>query len=130
MNLLMQGTKFELAERYTAAAKLLFLTFWYSSIFPGAFFWCAFAMQVIYYLDKLSLTRTWKRVPRLGSTISQFNRRYFLPLSIVGESDNFLLASAHRDFFLTDASLLQPWRYSRPITGQVFHSTTFVPMNP
>lgn len=83
MNLLMQGTKFELAERYTAAAKLLFLTFWYCSIFPGAFFWCAFALQVIYYLDKFSLMRTWKRVPKLGSTISQFNRRYFLPLSIV-----------------------------------------------
>ena len=85
MNLQMQGTVFELAERYTAAAKLLFLTFWYSSIYPGAFFWCAFAMQVIYYLDKLSLMRTWKKVPKLGSTISQFNRTYFLPLSIVGK---------------------------------------------
>jgi hypothetical protein len=85
MNLNMQGSKFELAERYTAVAKLLFLTFWYCSVFPMAFFWCALALQIIYYLDKLSLTRTWKRVPKLGSTISQFNRTFFLPLSLIGE---------------------------------------------
>jgi hypothetical protein len=85
MNLNMQGSPFELAERYTAASKLLFLTFWYSALFPGAFFFCAFALQVIYFLDRLSLMRTWKRVPRLGSTISEFNRTYFLPLSILGK---------------------------------------------
>ena len=85
MNLNMQGSKFELAERYTAVAKLLFLTFWYCSIFPMAFFWCALALQIIYYLDKLSLTRTWKRVPKLGATISQFNRTYFLPASVIGK---------------------------------------------
>jgi hypothetical protein len=50
-----------------------------------AFFWCAFSLQVIYYLDKLSLTRTWKRVPKLGATIAQFNRTYFLPVSVIGE---------------------------------------------
>ena len=84
MNLMMQGSIVELAERYTAVAKLLFLTFWYCAIYPGAFFFCAFALQTIYFLDRLSLMRTWKRVPKLGSTISQFNRRYFLPLSVLG----------------------------------------------
>lgn len=83
MNLNMQGSKFELAERYTAVAKLLFLTFWYCSIYPGAFFFCAFSLQVIYFMDRLSLMRTWKRVPKLGVAISKFNRTYFLPLSML-----------------------------------------------
>jgi len=37
MNLNMQGSKFELAERYTAVAKLLFLTFWYVSSIQDQF---------------------------------------------------------------------------------------------
>lgn len=84
MNLNMQGSRFELAERYTAVAKLLFLTFWYCSIYPGTFFFCAFSLQVIYFMDRLSLMRTWKRVPKLGIAISKFNRTYFLPLSMLG----------------------------------------------
>jgi len=83
MNLNMQGTKFELAERYTAVAKLLFLTFWYCSIYPGTLFLCAFSLQVIYFLDRFSLMRTWKRIPKLGVTISKFNRTYFFPLSLL-----------------------------------------------
>ena len=84
MNINMQGTQVELAERYTSVSKILFLTFWYSAIYPASFFICAFAMQVIFTMDKFSLTRTWKRSPRLGSRISRFNRSYFTPLSIVG----------------------------------------------
>lgn len=83
MNINMQGTQVELAERYTSVSKILFLTFWYCAIYPATFFICAFALQVIFVMDKFSLTRTWKRSPRLGSRISKFNRSYFLPLSIV-----------------------------------------------
>jgi hypothetical protein len=86
MNLNMQGSPFELAERYTTASKLIFLTFWYSVIYPAGFFFCAFALQVIYFLDRFSLMRTWKRAPHLGSTISKFNRTYFLPLSVLGKN--------------------------------------------
>ena len=84
MNLCMQGTPFELAERYTTMSKLLFLTFWYCAIYPGAFIICAFALTIIYYMDKFSLMRTWKRASRLGTKISEFNRIYFLPLSVLG----------------------------------------------
>ncbi|CAB9498796.1 protease [Seminavis robusta] len=83
MNVHMQGTQVELSERYTSISKLLFLTFWYCSIFPGTFFICALCLQVINFMDRFSLTRTWKRQPRLGSRISRFNRAYFLPLSVV-----------------------------------------------
>ena len=85
MNICMQGTQIELAERYTSVAKMLFLTLWYCSIYPASLFICAFALQIIFFMDKFSLTRTWKRSPRLGSRISRFNRAYFLPLSIVGK---------------------------------------------
>jgi hypothetical protein len=83
MNLAMQGAEVELAERYTNMTKLLFLTLWYCSIFPGALFMCSFALCVNYFADGFSLMRTWKRLPNLGTRISRFSRRYFFSTAIV-----------------------------------------------
>lgn len=89
MNLLFQGTVYELAERYTDMTKvneilfwfvpyltcshssyfmlkIMFLCLWYSAIFPGAFFLCSFSLLIKYYVDRFSLMRTWKRAPQLG----------------------------------------------------------------
>jgi hypothetical protein len=66
MNVLMQGTEVELAERYTNMTKMLFLTLWYCAIFPSSFFMCSVAMLVNYFLDRFSLMRTWKRPSLLG----------------------------------------------------------------
>jgi hypothetical protein len=55
MNLNMQGQEFELAERYTNMTKILFLTFWYCSIYPGTFFMCSFALFVNFFMDRFSL---------------------------------------------------------------------------
>jgi len=83
MNLSMQGQSFELAERYTNMTKILFLTLWYCSIYPGALFMCSFTLGVNYFTDRFSLMRTWKRIPQLGTRISKFSRRYFFSTAIV-----------------------------------------------
>jgi hypothetical protein len=83
MNLQFQGTPFELAERYTNMTKIVFLALWYCAIYPGALFMCAFALFIIYFVDRFSLMRTWKRQPHLGTMISEVSRRYFFALAIV-----------------------------------------------
>jgi hypothetical protein len=83
MNILMQGTAVELAERYTNMTKILFLTLWYCAIYPAAFFLCAVALSINYFADRFCLMRTWKRPPLLGVQMSQFSRRYFFSLAIV-----------------------------------------------
>uniref|UniRef100_A0A7S2YHU2 CSC1/OSCA1-like cytosolic domain-containing protein n=1 Tax=Entomoneis paludosa TaxID=265537 RepID=A0A7S2YHU2_9STRA len=83
MNLCMQGQPFELAERYTNMTKILFLTVFYLSIFPGALFLCSFALFVNYFTDRFSLMRTWKRAPNYGPRMSEFSRTYFIPCAMV-----------------------------------------------
>lgn len=86
MNLNMRGLDFELAERYTNMTKSLFLALWYFSIFPWALFMCSFALLVNFFVDRFSLMRTWKPAPALGTTISQFSRRYFFSTAIIAMS--------------------------------------------
>ena len=82
MNLLMGGTEYTVAERYTNTTKTLFLTFYYCAIFPSAFFMCAFTLIVNFYVDKFSLMRTWKPAPALGPYIAKFSRVYFMSSAI------------------------------------------------
>lgn len=82
-NLLFAGTQYELAERYTDMTKILFLTLWYCSIYPGAFFMCAFSLGIKYFVDRFCLMRVWKRAPALGTKISSFSRQYFFSLALV-----------------------------------------------
>lgn len=55
MNLLMGGALYELAERYTNMTKLLFLAFWYCSIYPMSLFLCAAATFINFFSDRFSL---------------------------------------------------------------------------
>jgi hypothetical protein len=57
--------------------KIMFLAFWYSSIFPGALFLGAIALWVNYYTDRFSLMRTWKRAPHVSREISSYSQHYF-----------------------------------------------------
>ena len=82
MNSFMRGEEWNLAERYTNMSKIVFLTLWYSSIFPIGFLYCALALSINYFTDRYNLMRTWRQAPRLGSHISTFSRRYFFPLAI------------------------------------------------
>lgn len=83
MNLKMQGSVFELAERYTNMTKILFLALWYCTVYPGALLMCCCALFINYFMDRFALMRTWKRPPKLGSKISEFSRRYFFSLAIL-----------------------------------------------
>lgn len=73
-------------SRYTNMTKILFLTLWYCSIYPGALFMCSFALAINYFTDGFSLMRTWKKLPQLGTRISRFSRRYFFSTAIVAMS--------------------------------------------
>mmetsp|Transcript_13637 Transcript_13637/g.29499 ORF Transcript_13637/g.29499 Transcript_13637/m.29499 type:complete len:1595 (+) Transcript_13637:323-5107(+) len=82
MNLLMSGTEYTVAERYTNMTKTLFLTFYYCAIYPSAFFLCSLTLFVNFYVDKYSLMRTWRPTPTLGPHIAKFSRAYFMTSAI------------------------------------------------
>ena len=69
--------------RYTNMTKILFLTLWYCSVYPVAWFLCSITLFVNYFTDRYSLMRTWKRPPQLGTTVSKVSRRYFFNLAII-----------------------------------------------
>jgi len=82
MNVLFQGTPYDLADRYTDLTKLMVLCIFYCSVFPSSFFLCAIGLTVKYQTDKYNLLRTWKRAPALGSVISRVSRKYFFLIGI------------------------------------------------
>eukprot|EP00986_Skeletonema_menzelii_P020078 scaffold30079_cov154-Skeletonema_menzelii.AAC.6 len=82
MNLLMSGTEYTIAERFTNMTKQLFLAFYYCAIYPSIFFICAVTLFVNYYVDKFSIMRSWKPAPMLGASIAKFSRIYFMTTSV------------------------------------------------
>lgn len=83
MNLRFQGGFYELAERYTDMTKVLFLTFFYSAIFPVGFFFCTLTLFVHYWVDKFCLLRSWAPAPIIGTEIAVFSRNYFFSLTLL-----------------------------------------------
>jgi len=49
------GAEYELAERYTTVTKLVFLCFFFSTLYPVGFFVCAIALTITYFVDKFCL---------------------------------------------------------------------------
>ena len=49
MNLYFSGGGYDIGERYTNVTRVLFLTFWYSAIFPMAFFFAAAILTLSYW---------------------------------------------------------------------------------
>ena len=62
--------------------KVLFLTLWYCPIYPAALFLCSFALVVGFYVDRISLTRSWAPSPKISSEISRINRTFFIPAAV------------------------------------------------
>lgn len=48
----MKGFEVFVAERYAAFTKLVLLSIWYCPIYPAVFFFCAFALFILYFVDK------------------------------------------------------------------------------
>ncbi|CAM9878272.1 unnamed protein product, partial [Hapterophycus canaliculatus] len=66
MNVFFQGALWNLAERYTDMIKTVVVGLFYSAIVPTGLFVTAGAMIMLYWVDKYSLLRLWKRPPVSG----------------------------------------------------------------
>lgn len=83
MNMCFNGGRCELAERYTNMMKILFLCFFFSALFPGAFVLSAASLLLHYFVDRFCLTRVWAPMPMIGSHVAQFNRTTVIPVLLV-----------------------------------------------
>jgi len=80
---LFQGTAYELSERYTNMTSVLFLTFYYATIFPAGYFFAALTLAVHYWTDKYSLLRIWSPAPKIGTKLSVFCRSFIVVTLLV-----------------------------------------------
>ncbi|CAN0191938.1 unnamed protein product [Discosporangium mesarthrocarpum] len=78
MNVFYQGAEWHLAERYTDVIKTLFVGLFYSAIAPSGLIITLTAMATMYWVDKYSLLRLWKRPPAYNASLSSYARKYIL----------------------------------------------------
>ena len=78
MNLLFSSKEYSIGERYTDVTKLLFLTCFYATIYPAAWYFAAATLSVYYWVDKFCVLRTWKQGPKISGKISIYSVYYFL----------------------------------------------------
>jgi hypothetical protein len=83
MSKFFRGTRYDLSERYTNMTKVIFMTFYYSMIFPASYFLAAATLAVHYWVDKFCLLRVWAPAPELGSSIGKVSRNYFLKFACI-----------------------------------------------
>jgi len=83
MRMHFQGSEFYLADVYTGMSKILFLCFWYASIFPAAYFLTAFTLMVHYFSYKFAILRTYRVGPKLGSKLASIGRCYIFPVAVL-----------------------------------------------
>ncbi|CAM9629055.1 unnamed protein product [Scytosiphon promiscuus] len=76
MNVFFQGALWNLAERYTDMIKTVVVGLFYSAIVPTGLFITAAAMIMLYWVDKYSLLRLWKRPPAYNESLSSQTRMY------------------------------------------------------
>lgn len=77
------GAKFELAERYTDATKVLFVSLFFSAILPEAFFLGAAALLIQFAVGKFCLMRLWRPTPDIGPHLASLSRNYFFSSALV-----------------------------------------------
>mmetsp|Transcript_1459 Transcript_1459/g.2883 ORF Transcript_1459/g.2883 Transcript_1459/m.2883 type:complete len:1129 (+) Transcript_1459:720-4106(+) len=123
MNRLFKGLDVELAERYTNMTKIMFLAFWYSSIFPGGLLFSTVALTVNYYTDRFSLMRSWQRAPSVGNEIAVFSRQYFLSAAcvILAAMSSFYWAAFPFDNLCKDEDRI----YDGPVENIVINTTEY-----
>eukprot|EP00752_Nemacystus_decipiens_P002303 g2179.t1 len=78
MNVFFQGALWNLAERYTDMIKTVVVGLFYSAIVPTGLFITAGAMIMLYWVDKYSLLRLWKRPPAYNGSLSHQTRWYII----------------------------------------------------
>jgi hypothetical protein len=83
MNSYFSGTRFELAERYTDATKIMFVALFFSSILPESFFIASVALLIHFVVGKFCLLRLWRPTPDIGFRLARLSRNYFFSASLV-----------------------------------------------
>jgi len=78
MNLLLGGSEYSIGERYTEVTKLLFLTCFYCTLYPAAWFFAALILTVYYWLDKFCVLRKWRQGPKINAKLSIVSTYFFL----------------------------------------------------
>ena len=78
MNLHFSSAPYSIGERYTDVTKLLFLTCFYATLFPSAWFFSAAILFVYYWVDKFCVLRMWKQGPKINGEISIYSVYFFL----------------------------------------------------
>jgi len=73
---------YSIGERYTDVTKVLFLTFFYCTLFPLGYFYAAAILFVYYWLDKFCILRSWKQGAKINAKISLYST-YFLFLTLL-----------------------------------------------
>eukprot|EP00588_Corethron_pennatum_P003274 CAMPEP_0194286204 /NCGR_PEP_ID=MMETSP0169-20130528/32030_1 /TAXON_ID=218684 /ORGANISM="Corethron pennatum, Strain L29A3" /LENGTH=913 /DNA_ID=CAMNT_0039032569 /DNA_START=103 /DNA_END=2841 /DNA_ORIENTATION=+ len=83
MNSYMSGAKFELAERYTDATKILFVALFYSTIMPESYFLGATALMIHFLFGKFCLLRMWRHSPDIGPRLGRLSRNSFFSSTLI-----------------------------------------------
>ena len=58
---------YDIGARYTNVTRILFLTLFYSTIFPAGYFFAFAIFSSAYWLDKFCLLRQWRQGPMIGN---------------------------------------------------------------
>lgn len=83
MNSYFRGSKFELAERYSDATKVLFVSLFYSTIIPESFLLGAIALCAHYWSGKYCLLRFSRTTSDIGPHLARVSRNYFFSTSLI-----------------------------------------------
>ena len=78
MNFQFVAPNYDIGERYTEITKVLFLTFFYGTLMPAAFFYASVIFIVYYWMDKYCILRTWRQSARVNGQISIVSTYVFL----------------------------------------------------
>ena len=120
MNSYMSGGRFELAERYTDATKVLFVSLFYSQILPVSLFLGAAALLTHFLVGKFCLLRMWRTAPDIGPGLSRLSRNYFFSTCLLvhvimsaywwsGYPYDDLCQNENGEYFFCDQDFLRGW---------------------
>lgn len=74
---------FKFSDDLWLLSEVLFVCFFYSSLYPAAFFFGTAILIVQYYTDKYCLLRIWASTAAIGGEVARFSRRYFFSAAVV-----------------------------------------------
>ena len=78
INLRFTSGTYSIGERYTEVTKLLFLTCFYATLYPPAWYFASATLFVYYWIDKFCMLRVWKQGPKLNGELSIYSVYFFL----------------------------------------------------